>query len=99
LAFGIKREELLKWKNAVLREEIAFITHYWYHPKSPNYKTVTKVGCANIEKLVEWGKQYGLQRDWIHERETYPHFDLIGYRQKEIMTKEDKLTQLERFKQ
>jgi hypothetical protein len=98
LAFGIKREELIKWKESVRREEIAFLTHYWYSPKWPDYKTVTKVGCANIEKLVEWGAKYGLKKEWIHDRITYPHFDLMGTRQQEIMAKENKQSQLERFK-
>lgn len=97
MAFGIKRDELIKWKEAVQSGEIAFITHYWYSPRWPNYKTVTKAGCADIEKLARWGAQYGLQREWIHERKTYPHFDLIGDRQIEIMEKENKLGQLNRF--
>lgn len=37
--------------------EIAFLTHYWYDERFPNAKTVTKVGCNDLNKLVQWGKK------------------------------------------
>lgn len=59
--------------------EIAFLTHYWYDERFPNAKTVTKVGCNDLNKLVQWGKKYGLKKEWIDYRaEGYSHFDLIG---------------------
>lgn len=92
MAFGITRQELLDWKRKVDQGEIAFITHYWLDSRFPGSKTVTKVGCKDIEKLISWGKQYGLKAEWIDRRkEGYPHFDLLGQKQKEILEKE-KLT-------
>ena len=89
MAFGIKRTELMEWKQKVSEGQIAFLTHYWLDDRFPNYKTVTKVGCRNLEKLGRWGKQYGLKPEWIdHRNKDYPHFDLIGDRQVEILTKE-----------
>ncbi|WP_338452345.1 hypothetical protein R4Z09_10935 [Niallia oryzisoli] len=89
MAFGIKRHELLEWKRNVDRGEIAFLTHYWLDSRFPGCKTVTKVGCKDIEKLINWGKQYGLKAEWIDRRKNrYPHFDLLGQKQKEILEKE-----------
>jgi hypothetical protein len=97
MAFGIKRQELQAWKKKVSQGELAFITHYWLDPRFPQCKTVTKVGCSDVEKLVEWGKGYGLKREWIHEREKFPHFDLLGERQQEILEKEGLSHQLEKL--
>lgn len=97
MAFGIKREELKQWKQQVLRGNIAFLTHYWIHPKYPELTTVTKVGCADLEKLYEWGRQYNLKPEWIHNREEFPHFDLIGHVQYEILRKEGLLSHIDRF--
>ncbi|BAQ11088.1 conserved protein yneq [Bacillus sp. OxB-1] len=97
MAFGINREELAAWKSAVRQEKIAFLTHYWLDDRFPSCKTVTKVGCANVEKLVKWGQQYGLKREWIDMRNDYPHFDLVGDYEKEILSKEGLISQLERF--
>ncbi|WP_071395049.1 hypothetical protein [Bacillus tuaregi] len=89
MAFGIKRHELLEWKRKVDRGEIAFLTHYWLDSRFPECKTVTKVGCKDIEKLIHWGKQYGLKAEWIDKRKaSYPHFDLLGQMQIEILEKE-----------
>ena len=60
MAFGITREELKAWKEAVKRGERAFLTHYWQDERFPGCYTVTKVGCRQIDKLVTWGQQYGL---------------------------------------
>lgn|SRR5690625_4131718 len=98
MAFGIKREELNQWKNDVKAGKIAFLTHYWLDDRFPNMKTVTKVGCNDIEKLIRWGKKYGLKPEWIHRNEKYPHFDLIGSFQRDILKAENKLSQLNRFK-
>lgn len=97
MAFGIKREELIRWKQLVLQGQIAFLTHYWYDPRFPDYKTVTKVGCANLDKLIAWGAQYGLRKEWIDRRSNYPHFDLMGPRQKEILLAENLMDHLLRF--
>jgi len=57
LAFGIKKEELAEWKKKVRKGEIAFLTHYWYDERFPDYHSVTKVGCSNIKHLIEWGNK------------------------------------------
>jgi hypothetical protein len=89
MAFGIKRGDLLAWKRKIDNGDIAFLTHYWLDERFPGSKTVTKVGCHNLERLAKWGQQYGLKREWIHHRPGgYSHFDLIGDRQKEILQKE-----------
>ncbi|MCT8138278.1 hypothetical protein H1D32_11270 [Anaerobacillus sp. CMMVII] len=98
MAFGIKREELNAWKEKVKQGEIAFLTHYWYDPRFPEVKTVTKVGCANIDRLIDWGQKYQIPAKYIDDRSDYPHFDLLGERQIEILTKEQMLAQLQRFK-
>lgn len=86
MAFGIKRRELLDWKQKIDNGEIAFLTHYWIDDRFPGYKTVTKVGCLDLEHLAAWGKKYGLKKEWIHHRKDgYSHFDLIGSKQKEIL--------------
>lgn len=89
MAFGIKRAELMEWKRKVAEGQIAFITHYWLDERFPGSKTVTKVGCRDIKRLIDWGNQYGLKPEWIDTRNImYPHFDLIGKSQVEILTKE-----------
>lgn len=89
MAFGIKKSELIAWKQKIDRGEIAFLTHYWLDDRFPGSKTVTKVGCNDLDKLAEWGKKYGLKKEWIHiRRDGYSHFDLIGERQKNILVKE-----------
>ena len=89
MAFGINRIELTAWKMKVEAGEIAFITHYWLDDRFPNCKTVTKVGCNDIEKLSAWGRQYGLKPEWIDGRKkSYPHYDLLGEKRIEILTKE-----------
>ncbi|MCZ2258162.1 hypothetical protein [Sporosarcina sp. G11-34] len=97
MAFGIKRDELVAWKQAVGNGEIAFLTHYWLDERFPGCKTVTKVGCVDIAKLVEWGKQYGLKKDWIDMRDDYPHFDLFGTYERDILLNEGLSEQLKRF--
>ncbi|WP_456275364.1 hypothetical protein [Bacillus sp. AK128] len=98
MAFGIKRVELDTWKKQVeIGTSVVFITHYWLHPRYPHINTVTKAGCSDLELLTEWGRQYGLKPEWIHHRERYPHFDLIGEIQEEILLKEEVYDQLERF--
>lgn len=98
MAFGIKREELQKWKEQIDKGEIAFLTHYWQDERFPNVMTVTKVGCNDLEKLKSWGRKYGLKPEWIHIRKDgYSHFDLIGERQKEILLKENLHNHIEKF--
>lgn len=98
MAFGITREELTQWKEAVTRGEIAFITHFWLEPRFPGINTVTKVGCTNLERLSEWCTANGLDPKYIHNRDPFPHFDLIGSKQIEILKKERLWDQLERFR-
>ncbi|MEK6454246.1 hypothetical protein [Caldifermentibacillus hisashii] len=89
MAFGITRQHVNEWKRKIDRGEIAFLTHYWYDERFPKAKTVTKVGCKDINKLIHWGEQYGLKREWIHHRkEGYSHFDLLGEVEKRILKQE-----------
>lgn len=97
MAFGIKRQELNEWKRDVLEGNIAFLTHYWIDERFPDCNTVTKVGCSDVSKLIEWGKKYGLKAEWIDYKEAYPHFDLFGKHEVDIMVKEGLREQLERF--
>ncbi|MHA6483689.1 hypothetical protein ACX1C1_17515 [Paenibacillus sp. strain BS8-2] len=98
MAFGITRHEMNEWKAAVARGEIAFITHYWLDPRFPWMTTVTKVGCADLDKLSRWCEVNGLHPQYIHARDQYPHFDLIGPKQVEILKREQLFQQLERFR-
>ncbi|MFY0542642.1 hypothetical protein [Brevibacillus sp. H7] len=98
MAFGITREELNKWKEAVTRGEIAFLTHYWFDPRFPDIKTVTKVGCKNLKILSDWCQAHGLNPAYIHDRPPFPHFDLMGPKQKEILLKENIREHLTRFR-
>ncbi|RCX12820.1 hypothetical protein DFP94_12326 [Fontibacillus phaseoli] len=97
MAFGIKREELNAWKEAVSRGEIAFLTHYWLDPRFPGTKTVTKVGCSDLDRLNVWCKEHGLNPKYIHHRPPFPHFDLLGPKQREVLKQEKLWDQLERF--
>ncbi|SDJ70217.1 hypothetical protein [Sediminibacillus albus] len=97
MAFGLRRDELIKWKQEVSQGKIAFLTHYWIDSRFPDCDTVTKVGCSDIDKLVEWGNKYGLDPRWIHRDEHFPHYDLMGQIQKKILTAEKQWNQLERF--
>lgn len=97
MAFGLKRIELQQWKKNVRAGEIAFLTHYWQDERFPGCYTVTKVGCSDLNKLIEWGKNYQLQPNWIHYDKNFPHFDLFGEKQKEVLTIENQLLQLKKF--
>ncbi|KIL35076.1 hypothetical protein SD71_15595 [Cohnella kolymensis] len=98
MAFGITRVELNRWKTAVSRGEIAYLTHYWLDSRFPGVKTVTKVGSADLKVLTEWCRLNGLNPKYIHNRPPFPHFDLIGPKQKEILLKENLRDHIERFK-
>jgi len=97
MAFGISRAELNRWKEKVALGEIAFLTHYWVEPRFPGIRTVTKVGCSNLKTLAAWCRANGLNPAYIHKRDRYPHFDLIGPKQKEILIKEGLWEQIEKF--
>ena len=97
MAFGIDRDELTQWKKRVENGEIAYLTHYWYDLRFPEFHTVTKVGCSDIHRLTEWCLMNGLQPKFIHRRQSYPHFDLIGPKQREILLQEQQWQQLKRF--
>jgi hypothetical protein len=98
MAFGITREELTQWKEAVTQGEIAFLTHFLLEPRFPGITSVTKAGCANLERLSEWCIANGLNPKYIHNRSPFPHYDLIGPKQKEILQKERLWRHLERFR-
>jgi len=97
MAFGIKKDELQSWKAAVQRGEIAFLTHYWLDDRFPGCKTVTKAGCSDLVKLIEWGRKYDLKPEWIDQRGKYPHFDLFGIHEERILKSEGHEDQLTRF--
>ncbi len=97
MAFGITKRQLHEWKQQARAGEIALLTHFWIDERFPDCKTVTKVACADLKKLIEWGRQYGLKEEWIHQRSEYPHFDLLGERQRFILEKEGKEDQLIRL--
>lgn len=97
MAFGIKRDELRHWKEKVANGDVAFLTHYWLHPEFPQYHTVTKVGCIDLNRLIAWGHAYNLKANWIDEHPGYPHFDLIGHKQKEVLLNEHLTSHIERF--
>lgn len=98
MAFGINRKELEEWKQAVKEGEIAFLTHYWLDDRFPNCRTVTKVGCSDLEKLKKWGKSYGLKPEWIDHKDNYPHFDLFDHIQLTVLEKEELQSHITRFK-
>lgn len=97
MAFGVKKNELLAWKREVSNGKIAILTHYWMDKRFPGCFTVTKVGCRDVEKLILWGREYCLLPEWIHMDKNYPHYDLFGEKQKEVLTKEGQREQLNRF--
>lgn len=96
MAFGIKKEELNEWKRNVLAGKIAIITHYWQDKRFPQAHSVTKVGCADLNKLKQWGRKYKLKKQWIHMH-TYPHFDLFEDIQRKVLKQEGLYDQIERF--
>lgn len=97
MAFGISRNDVKQWKTQVSAGEIAFLTHYWFDPRFPHYKTVTKVGCGNKKKLIQWGRKYGLKPEWIDNKKDFPHFDILGERQIKILLEENMSDHLKRF--
>jgi hypothetical protein len=100
MAFGLRKKELREWKMKIDQGEIAFLTHYWIDDRFPGCKTVTKVGCSDLKKLIEWGEKHGLKPEWIDLRKDgYSHFDLVGERQAEILKKEQLMDHLKRFKE
>ena len=97
MAFGITRQELQAWKRAAASGEIAFLTHYWYDSRFPQFHTVTKVGCSDLVRLTNWCIEHGLNPAYIHKRQPYPHFDLIGPKQVDILRRLELKDHLERF--
>lgn len=98
MAFGISKLELRQWKRTVSQGDIAFLTHFWWEPRFPNIHCVTKVGCSDLKRLVQWCKMNQLSPQYIHHRDRYPHFDLIGPKQKEILTSEGYHDHILRFR-
>lgn len=97
MAFGVTKSELTSWKIKVKNSEIAFLTHYWLDERFPDSFTVTKVGCSDIGKLQAWGDKFDLHPSWIHRDPRFPHFDLFGELQKEVLRKEGKWDQINKF--
>lgn len=97
MAFGVTRDELNSWKQRVSQGEIAYLTHYWLEPRFPGITTVTKVGCNDLERLSDWCISNGLNPKYIHRRDAFPHFDLIGTKQVEILIREGLHEQIKRF--
>ncbi|APH05099.1 hypothetical protein [Bacillus weihaiensis] len=97
MAFGITRKELADWKKSVSNGEIAFLTHFWKDDRFPSVNSVTKVGCYDIEKLISWGETFDLKKEWIHYYKQYPHFDLLGDKQREILEYYNLEDQMKRF--
>ncbi|WGG43612.1 hypothetical protein [Rossellomorea sp. DA94] len=98
MAFGLTKQELNGWKQQVRNGQIAFLTHYWLDERFPDVRSVTKVGCCNIDALSRWGQKYGLKKEWIHQRKDgFPHFDLLGDIQYEILMKEGLQDHISRF--
>lgn len=98
MAFGIRREELNVWKKSVSQGEIAYLTHYWLDRRFPGITTVTKVGCDDLDKLAAWCVEHELDPKYIHNRSPFPHFDLIGPKQREILEEQQLWDQIRRFK-
>ncbi|WP_339260318.1 hypothetical protein MKY85_10375 [Paenibacillus sp. FSL R5-0749] len=97
MAFGIKRQELAAWKEQVARGEIAYLTHFWIDNRFPGITSVTKVGCADLERLECWCNDHGLDPRYIHQRQPFPHFDLMGRKQKEVLIQEGLTDHVVRF--
>ncbi|WP_377889129.1 hypothetical protein [Alkalihalobacillus sp. R86527] len=97
MAFGLSKKELQEWKHTVASGEVAFLTHFWYDPLFPQYKTVTKAGCRDVAKLIKWGEKYNFKGEWIHDREGFPHFDLLGNEQVRVLRNEGLTSHIERF--
>ncbi|MFY4774010.1 hypothetical protein [Metabacillus sp. RGM 3146] len=85
MAFGISREELNSWKKKAEKGEVALLTHFWLDDRFPDSHAVTKAGCSDLSELIQWGKKHGLKPEWIDRRSSYPHFDLMGEKQLEIL--------------
>jgi hypothetical protein len=97
MAYGLTKSELHNWKSKVKNGEIAFLTHYWLDERFPACVTVTKAGCSDIEKLKNWGRQFGLKEAWIDYHEHFPHFDLFGEKQKEVLVGAGEWEQIKKF--
>lgn len=97
MAFGISRKELEEWKQAVSEGQIAYLTHFWLDPRFPGVTSVTKVGCADVERLRQWAIARGLKPQYIHRRDQFPHYDLFGEIQLRILKEEGLWDHLHRF--
>lgn len=75
-----------EWREALERArrgEIAFLDHAWKGQR------ILKVICANRDRLLEWGRQFGLSERHLHDARV-PHFDLRGvYRERFLNWLED----------
>src|SRR5699024_4968534 len=97
MAFGLTRFELNKWKEEVNSGVIAIITHYWQDNRFPNATTVTKVGCSDLNKLIECDNKYYLHPEWILYRQDYPHIDLFSITHNNVIINEKKFKQINKF--
>ena len=71
--------------------ESRLLTHYWLDDRFPNANTVTKAACQDMKQLMALGRNTWIKKEWIHVREGFPHFDLIGESQERILQKERSL--------
>ncbi|WP_067843673.1 hypothetical protein [Amphibacillus sediminis] len=97
MAFGLKKHELREWKQKIEAGGLAFLTHYWLDQRFPDCTSVTKVGCMDTEKLINWGEQYGLKPEWIHHQDKYPHYDLFKPLQYTVLRAEGLEDHIKRF--
>ncbi|QKS71330.1 hypothetical protein FLK61_31990 [Paenalkalicoccus suaedae] len=94
MAFGVTKDELRQYKIQAASGEIAFLTHFWFDERFPQHQTVTKAASNDKQRLIEWGKQYGLKEEWIHDDGHFPHFDLIGSTEWHVLHQENKADKL-----
>lgn len=78
MVFGIKCLELNVWKVVVKWGEIVFLIYYWFDECFLYVIIVIKVGCSDLNKLIKWGKKYGIFVKYIDNWFGYFYFDLLG---------------------
>ncbi|PRO64449.1 hypothetical protein [Alkalicoccus urumqiensis] len=88
MAFGVTRKEIYRWRREAESGTVAFLTHFWLDDRFPECITVTKAACTSRDKLIHWGKEYGLRPEWIHEDGNIPHFDLLGEKEEAVLLAE-----------
>lgn len=98
MAFGVKKNELKRYKKNVANNELAILTHYWSDDRFPDSNTVTKVAANDLETLKAWGKKLQLYDYMIDPESTkIPHFDLFGPIQVRVLKELKRWNMLNRF--